>query len=70
MQSNLEFALLMLLCYCFNLNSTHIYASTCVLRYIKEILYYNIYYEENKSLINYIDANFVKAIDNCCLTSE
>ena len=70
MRLDLEFALSILLRYCSNLDSTHIYAITCVLRYVKEILYYNIYYEENKSLIDYIDANFAKAINNCCSTSK
>jgi len=56
----------MLSYYCFNLNSTHIKIITRVLKYIKEILHYNIYYEENKNLINYTNINFVKAIDNCC----
>jgi len=50
--------------YCFNLNSTYIYIATRILRYVKEILYYDIYYEENKSLINYIDVDFVEAINN------
>ncbi len=56
--------------YYFNLNSIYIYIATCILRYIKEILYYSIYYNRNKSLINYIDTNFVKAINNCCLTNK
>ena len=54
----------MLLRYCFNLNSTYIYIATRILRYVKEILYYDIYYEENESLINYIDVDFVEAINN------
>ena len=70
MQSNLRFALLILLCYCSNLNSKNIYATTRVLRCVKETLYYDIYYKENKSLINYIDANFAKRINNCRLTSK
>ncbi len=60
----------MLSCYCSNLNSTHIYAATRVLRYVKEILHYNIYYKENKNLINYIDVDFAKAIDNRRSTSK
>jgi len=38
-QSNLRFALLMLLYYCSNSNSIHIYTITCILRYVKETLY-------------------------------
>ncbi len=56
----------MLSCYCSNSNSTYIYVIIRVLRYVKETLYYNIYYEENESLIDYIDANFVEVVDNCC----
>jgi len=67
---NLRFALLMLSRYCSNLDSIHIYVVTCVLRYIKETLYYNIYYNRNKSLINYTNVDFVKAINNCRLIDE
>jgi len=70
MQSNLRFAFLILLRYCSNLNSIHINATTRILRYVKEILYYDIYYEENKSLINYIDVDFAKVVNNCCLTNK
>ena len=70
MRSDLKFALSILLRYYSNSNSTHIYAITCVLRYVKETLHYNIYYEENKSLIDYIDTNFVKTINNCCSTNK
>jgi len=67
---DLGFALSMLLYYYFNSNSTYIYATICVLKYVKEILYYDIYYEENKNLINYIDVDFAKTIDNYCLTNR
>jgi len=70
MRSNLRFAFSILLRYCSNSNFTHIYATTCILKYVKETLYYNIYYEENKSLINYIDINFAKAINNCYLKNK
>jgi len=67
---DLRFVLSMLLRYCSNSNSTHIYATTRILRYVKEILYYDIYYKENKNLIDYINVDFVKAIDNYRLTSK
>jgi len=70
MRSNLRFVLLILLCYYFNLDSTYIYATTCILKYVKETLYYNIYYKKNESLINYIDIDFVKTINNCCLINK
>ncbi len=60
----------MLFYYCFNLNSIYIYIVTCVLKYIKEILYYSIYYNRNKSLIDYINIDFAKAINNCCLINK
>jgi len=66
----LKFVVLMLSRYCFNLNFIHIYTITCILKYIKEILYYDIYYNKNKSLINYTNANFVKVVDDYCLTNE
>ncbi len=69
-RSDLKFALSMLSRYCFNSNSTHIYAITRVLKYVKETLHYDIHYEENKSLIDYINADFAKAIDDRCSTSE
>ena len=70
MRLNLRFVLLMLSRYCFNSNSTHIYATTRILRYVKETLHYDIYYEENKNLINYINVDFAKAIDDRRLTSK
>ncbi len=69
-QLDLRFALLMLFYYCFNLNSIYIYIITRILRYVKETLHYNIYYNRNKSLINYINANFAKAINNRCLIDK
>ena len=60
----MKFALLMLSRYCFNLNSIYFYAIICVLRYIKETLHYNIYYDKNKSLIDYTNVNFAKAIND------
>jgi len=69
-QSNLKFALLMLFYYCFNSNSIYIYTIICILKYVKETLYYNIYYNKNKSLIDYTNINFAKAINNCCLTNK
>jgi len=56
--------------YCFNLDSTYIYTITCILKYVKETLHYSIYYNRNKSLIDYINANFVKTINNCCLINK
>ena len=56
--------------YCFNSNSTYIYVATCILRYVKETLHYNIYYDKNKNLINYTNVDFVKAINNCRLINE
>jgi len=56
--------------YCSNSNSTHIKIVTRVLKYIKETLHYDIYYEENESLINYTNVNFVKAIDDCRFINE
>jgi hypothetical protein len=61
---NLGFALLVLSRYCFNSNSTHIYAITRVLRYVKETLHYDIHYERNKNLIDYTNVDFAKAIDD------
>ncbi len=61
---DLGFALSMLSRYCFNSNSTHIYAITRVLRYVKGTLHYDIHYEGNESLINYMNANFAKAVDD------
>jgi len=69
-RSNLRFALSILSRYCSNSNSTHIKIITRVLRYVKETLYYDIYYEKNESLINYTNVNFVKAIDNYCLINK
>jgi len=60
----------MLFRYYFNLDSIYIYAIIRILRYVKEILHYNIYYNKNKSLINYTNANFAKAINDCCLTNK
>ncbi len=60
----------MLSYYCFNLNSIYIYAIIRILRYIKETLYYNIYYNKNKNLINYINANFVKEINDYYLINK
>ncbi len=60
----------MLSYYCFNLDSIYIYAITRVLKYIKETLYYNIYYNKNKSLINYTNVDFAKVVNNCCLTNK
>ncbi len=69
-QLNLKFVLSILSCYCFNLNSIYIYTITCILKYIKETLYYSIYYNKNKSLIDYTNANFAKAINNYCLINK
>ncbi len=69
-RSDLRFALLVLFRYYSNSNLTHIKAIMRVLRYIKETLHYNIYYESNNDFIEYIDANFVETIDNCCSTKE
>lgn len=56
--------------YCSNLDNIYIKTIIRILKYIKEILYYNIYYKENNNLIDYINTNFVKAINNRCLTKE
>jgi len=69
-RSNLGFALLVLSRYCFNPNSTHIYAITRILRYVKETLHDDIHYEENESLIDYTNVDFVEAIDDRRSTNE
>ncbi len=60
----------MFFCYYINSNSIYIYTVIYILRYIKKILYYSIYYNRNKSLIDYINANFAKAINNCYLIDK
>ncbi len=60
----------MLSYYCFNLNSTYIYTIIRILKYIKETLHYSIYYNRNKSLIDYTNIDFVKAINDYCLIDE
>ncbi len=69
-QSNLRFVLLVFFRYYFNSNLTHIKTVIHILRYIEKTSYYNIYYKNNNNFIEYIDANFVKAIDNCCSIKE
>jgi len=69
-QLNLKFVLLIFSRYCFNLDSIYIYTIICILRYVKEILYYSIYYNKNKSLIDYTNANFAKTINDRCLTNK
>ena len=54
---DLKFAFSILSRYCFNLNSIYMKVTIRFLRYIKEILHYNIRYENKKNLINYINAN-------------
>ena len=56
--------------YCSNLDTIYIKTIICIIKYVKEMLYYNIYYKENNNLIDYINTNFAKAINNCCLTKE
>ena len=60
----------MFFCYYINSNSIYIYTVIYILRYIKKILYYSIYYNRNKSLIDYINTNFTKAINNCYLIDK
>ena len=61
---NLKFAFSVLLQYCFNLNSIYVKATTQLLRYVKKTLHFNIYYENKKNLMNYINANWANAVDN------
>lgn len=56
--------------YYFNSNFIYIFTITCILRYVKETLYYNIYYKKNKNLINYINIDFAKVINNYCSTNK
>ena len=61
---NLKFAFSILFRYCFNSNSTHVKVTTQLLRYVKKTLHHDIYYENKKSLINYIDANWTDVVDD------
>ena len=63
-RSDLIYSLSVLSRYCFNLNSTHIKAVICVLKYIKRILNYDIHYEDKEDLIEYIDADYAETINN------
>ena len=65
-RSNLIYLLLVLSRYYFNLNLTFIKAVICVLKYIKKTLNYDIYYEDKKDLIEYIDVDYTKAINDRC----
>ena len=63
-RSDLIYSLLVLSRYYFNLNLTHIKAAICVLKYIKKILNYDIYYEDKEDLIKYIDVDYAEAIND------
>ncbi len=69
-QSNLKYALLILSCYCSNSNSIYTNAIIKLLRYVKELLYYNIYYKKNENLIEYTNIDFAKTINNRYFTSK
>ena len=61
---NLIYSLSVLSRYYFNSNSTHIKAIIRVLKYIKKILNYDIYYKNKKDLIKYIDADYTETIND------
>ena len=63
-RSDLIYSFSVLSRYCFNLNLTHIKATICVLKCIKRILNYDIYYENKNDLIKYIDVDYAKTINN------
>ena len=63
-QSDLIYLLSVLSRYCFNSNSTYIKAVIRVLKYIKKTLNYDIYYEDKEDLIEYIDVDYAKAIND------
>ena len=56
-RSNICYAITILSRYNHNLNIKHIAAVKRVIRYIKRIINYNIIYNSDSELRNYIDAN-------------
>ena len=69
-QSDLIYLLLILSYYCFNLNLTQIKTVICVLKYNKKTLNYDIYYEDKKDLIKYIDVDYAEIIDSHCFIND
>ena len=54
---DLKFALSIFSRYYFNSNSIHVKIITRFLCYVKETLHFNIHYEDEENLMNYIDIN-------------
>ena len=67
---NLIYSLWILLHYCINLNLTHVKAVIRVFKYIKKILNYDVYYENKKNLIKYIDVDFAEVMNNYCFIND
>ena len=68
--SNLIYFFLILSRYCFNPNLTHVKIIIRVFKYIKRTLDYDIHYENKENLIKYIDVDFAKTVNNCCLIDD
>ena len=56
-RSDICYAITILFCYNYNLNIKHIAIVKRVIRYIKKIINYNIIYNSNSELRDYIDTN-------------
>lgn len=69
-RSNWTYFLSMFFYYCLNSNLTHIKTTIRILHYIKETLHYNVHYNEKNNLINYIDVDFVKIVNDCRFTND
>ena len=69
-RSDSNFAFFVLFRCCSNSDSTHVKAATQLFCYGKETLHYNIYYEGKEGLMNYIDGDWIKVIDDKRSTEE
>ena len=61
---DLSYALFILSRYCTNLDATHIKTTQRILRYVKEILEYEIHYEKISKLEEFIDVDYVDVKNN------
>ena len=61
---DLKFALSVLFRYCFNSNSIYVKIIIRLLHYVKKTLHHNIYYEDKKDLMNYIDADWISVVND------
>ena len=69
-QSNLIYSLSILSRYYFNSNLMYVKTIIYVLKYIKKMFNYDIYYENKENLIKYIDVDFAKTMNDRCFIDD